>query len=118
MSELLREVAHHLLHAASHNGAPDSCAAVVIIIDCDGAAGSLFVGDENAAGIAAHALPGIAADFVGQICEGMGFAVPGTELSTGDGMYPDLDGSATLSRPADLILAERITAQVISKARA
>lgn len=101
MSELLREVARHLRHAANENGAPDCCAVVVITIGQDGNASSLFFGDEDAAETAAHALPHIAADFVGQLLGAVGFTTSS----------PEIRGEC----PTDP--AGRISAQAIRKAK-
>lgn len=106
MNELLREAARHLRHAASENGAPDYCAVVVITIGQDGTADSLFFGDEDAAETAAHSLPHIAADFVGQLSGVVGFTTDSPEIR---GECP--------TDPAGRISAERITAQAIRKAK-
>lgn len=106
MSELLREVARHLRHAASENGAHDCCAVVVITIGQDDNASSLFFGDEDAAETAAHALPHIAADFVGQLSGAVGFNVP-----------DDSEMTEIFPASSDAIQAERMAARAIRKAR-
>ena len=113
MSELLREVARHLRKVASEHGTPDHCAVVVITISRDGQTDSMFFGDEDAAGTAARALPHIAADFVQQISGAVGFTFPAPELSnSGDSLK-----LRTPTAPGDLISAERMAAEVISKAK-
>lgn len=116
MSEILREAARFLRHA---DGEP--MAVVVLMLNADGTAESVYLGGEDSARQCAAMLPGVAGDAARQLSEEMGFPVGETSLQGGSVSLPPSEtgtkGRRSIPASAAQMAAERITAKVIGKAK-
>ena len=108
MSKLLREAAQGLLKLAQDSTDERHCAVLVLILDEDGGCQELCWADEGAAEIAIQHLPEAAQRMAQSLSE-----------ETGRSIEP-LDTATTTiqpTNPADLMVAERMTRQVIGRAK-